>query len=106
MNQAKRNYIIDAVIGLGFVITAISSLVFLIPLNWIDFSSSATPTVLGLNFGIWQLLHKWGGIVMLVGVVVHLALHQKWIVGMTVKMLPKPKARRKKQADATQVKTA
>ena len=57
MNQAKRNYIVDAVIGLGFVVTAISALVFLVPLNWIDFGSSATPTVLGINFGIWQLLH-------------------------------------------------
>jgi Domain of unknown function (DUF4405) len=100
MNQAKRNYIVDSVIGLGFVLTAISALAFLVPLNWIDFSSSTTPTVLGINFGIWQLLHMWGGIVMIVGVVVHLLLHQKWIVAMTKKMLSTPKGRKQQETES------
>ena len=80
MNKAKRNYYVDVVIGIAFLVTALSALVFLVPLNWIDFSTSTTPTVLGVDFGVWQLLHKWGGIAMLVGVVVHLLLHWKWIV--------------------------
>jgi hypothetical protein len=101
MNQAKRNYVVDAVIGLGFVVTAISALVFLVPLNWIDFSSSVTPTVLGINFGIWQLLHTYGGIVMLIGVVVHLLLHQKWIVSMTKKMLSTPKGRKRQDTESS-----
>ena len=106
MSQAKRNYIVDVVIGVGFVIAAISALVFLVPLNWIDFSSSATPTVLGINFGIWQLLHTYGGIVMISGVVVHLLLHQKWIVAMTKKMLPMLKGRKRKATESAQTKTA
>jgi hypothetical protein len=88
MNKAKRNYYVDVVIGIAFLVTALSALVFLVPLNWIDFSVSTTPTVLGVNFGVWQLLHKWGGIAMLAGVVLHLVLHWKWIVTMTQKVLP------------------
>ena len=88
MNKAKRNYYVDVVIGAAFLVTAISALAFLVPLNWIDFSASTTPTVLGVNYGVWQLLHKWGGIAMLAGVVLHLVLHWKWIVTMTKEALP------------------
>ena len=66
MNQAKRNYYVDTVIGIAFLVLAVSALVFLVPINWIDFSSSTTPTILGLDFGVWQTLHKYGGIVMLI----------------------------------------
>ena len=80
MNTAKRNYFVDIVIGIAFLVTALSALVFLVPTSWIDFSTSTTPTFLGLDFGIWQTLHKWSGIVMLVGVVIHQLLHWNWII--------------------------
>lgn len=105
MNNAKRNYYVDAVIGIAFLVTALSALVFLVPLNWIDFSSSTTPTILGLDFGVWQMLHKYGGIVMLIGVVVHQLLHWKWIVTMTKKVMPQlslPK--RKRSTSSSQAK--
>ena len=87
MNRTSRNYYVDVVIGITFLATAISALIFLVPINWIDFSTSTTPTILGLDFGVWQVLHKWGGIVMLVGVVVHLLLHWRWLVTMTKRVL-------------------
>lgn len=65
----------DAAIGIAFLAVALSALVFLVPTNWIDFSASTTPTILALDFGMWQTLHKWAGIVMLIGVVVHQLLH-------------------------------
>ena len=99
MNKATRNYYIDIVIGAAFLIAAISALAFLVPLNWIDFSASTTPTVLGVNYGVWQLLHKWGGIAMLVGVALHLVLHWTWIVTMTKKALPTGKSREQEQPE-------
>ena len=89
MKEAQRNYYVDTVIGIAFLVAAVSALVFLVPIDWIDFSSSMTPTILGVDFGVWQTLHKWGGIVMLIGVVVHQLLHWKWIVAMTKKVLPR-----------------
>ncbi len=85
MNKAKLNYLVDTMIGTAFLVTMVSALVFLIPTSWIDFSSSTTPTVLGLDFGVWQTLHQYSGIVMLIGVALHQLLHWKWIVTMTKK---------------------
>ncbi len=100
MNKATRNYRVDVVIGFAFLVTAISALAFLVPLNWIDFSASTTPTVLGVNYGVWQLLHKWGGIAMLVGVALHLMLHWRWILTMTKKAMPTRKSSEQEQTEA------
>lgn len=89
MNKSKRNYWVDMLIGAAFMVAAVSSVAFLIPVSWIDWTMSTTPTVLGLDYGVWQGLHMWGGIAMIAGVVVHLVLHLKWIVAMTQKTLSK-----------------
>ena len=103
MKTAKRNYLVDTLIGIAFLVAGLCALVFLVPSSWIDFSTSTTPTFLGLDFGIWQTLHKWGGIAMLVGVVLHQLLHWNWIVVMTKKVLPMPKARKYEQPEASQM---
>ncbi len=106
MNKANRNFYVDTAIGLAFLITGISALVFLIPTGWIDFTISTTPTVLGINFGTWQSLHKWAGIVMMLGVALHQLLHWKWITAMTKKILPNPKRIRSSKVASPQAKTA
>ena len=105
MKEAERNYYVNTVIAIAFLVTALSALVFLVPIDWIDFSSSMTPTILGVDFGVWQTLHKWGGIVMLIGVVVHQLLHWKWIVAMTKKVLPLPRLSRRKQLHSSETQT-
>jgi hypothetical protein len=103
MSEAKRNYWVDAVMGIAFLVVALSALVFLVPSSWIDFSSSTTPTVLGIDFGVWQTMHKWAGIVMLIGIVVHQLLHWKWSVTMTKKVLPRPRLPKREQPESSQV---
>lgn len=103
MNKANRNYLVDTLIGIAFLVVGLSALVFLMPVSWIDFSASTTPAFLGIDFGIWQTLHKWSGIAMLVGVAIHQLLHWNWIVSMTKKVLPKPKLTRQVQPEASQV---
>ena len=100
MNKAKRNYYVDTIVGIAFLVIAVSALVFLIPTSWIDFSVSTTPTVLGLDFGVWQTLHKWSGIVMLLGVAIHQLLHWNWIVAMTKKVIPNVSLPKRKQDDS------
>lgn len=87
MKKATANYMVDAVLGVAFLGTLVSGLVFLIPTSWIDFTVSTTPTVLGLGFGFWQNLHKYTGIAIYAGVLTHLVLHFNWIVSMTKKIL-------------------
>jgi hypothetical protein len=77
MNKTKINYWVDVVIAIAFILSAISGLVFLLPLT--------TTTVLGISFAVWDQLHIWGSLAMISGVLVHLALHWKWVVTMTRK---------------------
>jgi uncharacterized metal-binding protein len=103
MKTANRNYLVDTVIGISFLVSGLSALVFLIPISWINFSISTTPTFLGIDYGFWQTLHKWGGIAMLLGVVTHQLLHWNWIVSMTKKMLPIPKMIKREQPEGSRV---
>ena len=84
MKRAKLNYWIDVLMGVAFVISAISGLVFLLPLGFL--SSDVTRT-LGVSNTMWDLLHLWGSLAMIAGVGGHLLLHTKWIVAMTKKLL-------------------
>lgn len=104
MKTAKRNYLVDSIIGIAFLVAGLSALVFLIPTDWIDFTVTTTPTFLGIDYGLWQTLHKWGGIAMLIGVVTHQLLHWKWIITMTQKILPvpaKPKLKKQEQTETS-----
>lgn len=102
MSKSKLNFLVNSVIGVAFLTSAITALVFLGPVGWIDFSVSTTPTFLGLDFGVWRTLHQYSGIVMLVGVVVHQVLHWKWWITMTGKMLPRPRLPKRKRAESSQ----
>ncbi len=77
MNKTKLNYWIDLVIALAFILSAISGIVFLFP-----FSGS---TALGITYILWNDIHTWSSLLMIVGVFAHLVLHWKWIVAMTKK---------------------
>jgi hypothetical protein len=74
------NYWMDMGIGCAFVLSALSGLVFLLP------AGLAGSTVLGLDYATWDQLHTWSSLGLIAGVLVHLALHWKWIASMTRKM--------------------
>lgn len=83
MSKAKQNYIVDIIIGIAFVGSTISGLVFLIPLDMLSSEIGVLPTVLGLSFKFWSDLHTISSLTMVAGVGLHLVLHWKWIVSMT-----------------------
>jgi hypothetical protein len=80
MKKAKLNYWIDVSIAITFVLSAISGLVFLLP---VGFESG----ILGISYSLWNQLHTWSSVGMIAGVLAHLVLHWKWITSMTKKML-------------------
>lgn len=80
MNKTKVNYWVDVIIGISFLASAISGLVYF-------FDSGAGSTALGLSFRVWDSLHTWGGMIMIAGVAAHLILHWNWIVCMTKRMI-------------------
>jgi hypothetical protein len=90
VKRAKLNYWVDVSIGIAFVLSAISGLVFLLPA---DFGSSTG--LLGISHRVWDSMHTWSSLTMIAGVLLHLLLHWKWIANMTGKvMLHEPSPRK------------
>ena len=87
MSRARANYWFDVVIGIAFVASAISGLVFLLP-------GEPASSVLGISYRAWNGLHTWSSLVMIAGVGAHLALHWKWMVSMTKQVLTTKDQRR------------
>lgn len=77
MNKTKLNYWTDLVIGIAFVFSAVSGIVFLFPISG--------STALGVTYQAWDQIHTWGSLLMIAGVLFHLVLHWKWLVHMTKK---------------------
>ena len=73
---AKINVAIDATVAISFVIAAISGLYFFF------FPEGSRVTVL-FNSTMWDLVHTWAGVVMIVATVTHLAIHWRWITNVT-----------------------
>lgn len=85
MNRVSKrsliNFIVDAAIAVAFVVSALSGLVFLIPAGWLSISGAST-SALGVEFATWRTVHDWMALIMIAGVVVHTALHWKWVTSM------------------------
>jgi hypothetical protein len=89
MSKAKINYIIDVVIGLGFIAAALSGIIlFFAPSGY---QGGRNPyylqPVLLLSTHTWNTLHTWSSMAMIAGVGAHLVLHWEWMVCMTKKIL-------------------
>jgi hypothetical protein len=80
MKKATLNYWLDVAIGLAFAVSALSGIVFLLPM-------SSGDQILGLGTRTWSDLHTWSSLLLVGGVLAHLALHWKWIVQVSRKRL-------------------
>ena len=100
MSKARLNYMLDAVIGVAFLISSVTGLAFLL-MGSGGYQGGRNPhfatSLLGISRETWSDLHTWASLVMVAGVVVHLVLHWKWIVCVTRQVLP-PRARRPQEA--------
>lgn len=87
MKRTAMNYWVDLAIGASFVLSVISGLVFVLP-------GDLSAGFLGISYQFWNTVHTWSSLAMIVGVGAHLALHWKWMVSMTRRMLS-PTSRQK-----------
>jgi hypothetical protein len=87
VKKAEVNYWIDVGIGIAGLISAISGLVFLLPGN-------PTTGILGISYQVWNSVHTWSSLAMIAGVGAHLALHWKWLVSMTRRILSPGESRK------------
>ena len=98
-NMAKINYVVDLVIGIGFLLAAVSGIVLLFAgsggAGADSFQGGRNPRYLSetllLSRHTWNDLHTWSSIIMIAGVLGHLILHWNWIVCMTRNLFAKKK---------------
>jgi len=90
MSKARLNYALDLVIAIAFILSTASGLVL-----WLagsgGYQGGRNPNFntafLGLSQHTWSDLHVWVSLVLVLGIVVHFALHWNWVVCMTRRLL-------------------
>jgi hypothetical protein len=84
MNARGRwNLVLNIVVGLGFLLTALSGVYFL----FVPGGRGATDPMILFTRTTWDLLHTWAGIVLITAAVTHFAIHWKWVTKVTSKMM-------------------
>jgi len=77
MRRATWLYWLDVIMVLLALLLAVSSLML-----WVVF-----PRGYYAARGLWVGLHKWGGLALTIAVIVHLALHRRWLLRTTQRLL-------------------
>jgi len=84
MKRIKRttlNLAVDGIIGLALAVEVISGIVLaLAPEGYRGGRNPAYGWMWLLERHTWLWLHNWFAVLLVVGVIVHLALHWRWIV--------------------------
>jgi hypothetical protein len=82
--QTRNNWLIDAAVFIGAITASLSGIYFLF-LPQGGYQGGRNP-MYGATFlfsrSTWDDLHTWGGILMIITAVVHIANHWKWILSM------------------------
>jgi hypothetical protein len=84
MNAHGRwNLILNAIVALSFVLTALSGVYFLfVPGGrW-----SADPMIL-FTRATWDFVHTWASVTLISAAILHFAIHWKWVTKVTRKMV-------------------
>jgi hypothetical protein len=80
---ARVNVIVDVVIAICFVVTAVSGLYFLFtPAGGIH---TSTVTTFLFSGATWDVIHTWSGVVLIAAALVHFYIHWGWIRKVTAR---------------------
>jgi len=92
MNKSLIDYIVDVLMGLSFLVTAMTGVIifFFLPGG---VPRSGYQTFLGIIKQDWTSAHNWSGLIMIFLVLVHLVLHWRWILCMTKSLFASKKSR-------------
>ena len=99
--RLSYNIILDVVIGLSFLICAISGVYFLYFVE-----SGPVSNVILFNKITWDRIHTWSGVLMTITAILHIALHWNWITNITRKMFSKSQDRLKKKTGSVEYEHA
>ncbi len=86
MNAAgRRNLIINGLVALSFLLTALSSVYFL----FVPGGRGAADPGFLFSRTTWDLIHTWAGITLISAALIHFAIHWKWVTKVTRSMVGK-----------------
>jgi hypothetical protein len=95
-NGAWGNLAINTMLGLGFLLTAVSGIYFLFTPSG-NHGQGATSSTLLFGRTTWDLIHTWGAVGMMVAAGLHFVIHWRWIRNVTVRFFQVKKTRRQAQ---------
>jgi hypothetical protein len=77
--RGRWNLILNIVVGLSFIITALSGVYFL----FIPSGRSTVDPMFLVSRNAWDLIHTWAGVVLIASAVIHFVIHWRWIVNVS-----------------------
>ena len=81
---AWGNLAINAILGLGFLLTAASGIYFLFaPAG--GHATSISNTTFLFNRQTWDLIHTWAAVGMMVAAALHFVIHWRWVKNVTIR---------------------
>ena len=80
--KARYNLWLNIVAAVSFFIVSISGLYFLFIPGAAHSSAAADPMLL-FNRAIWDVVHTWSGVVLIIAGVLHFDIHWRWITKVT-----------------------
>jgi len=81
---AWNNILIDAILAASFLLTAVSGLYF-----WL----APAGAVIVFDRVTWDVIHTWAGVVLVLAAVTHFAIHWRWVVNVTRRVLGRTSSR-------------
>jgi hypothetical protein len=73
--RARWNLILNLVVGISFMLTALSGIYFL----FVPGGRGAVDPLILFTRTTWDLIHTWAGVMFILGVSLHFAIHWKWV---------------------------
>lgn len=81
---AKINLIIDLIIGVSFLITAVSAIYLLfLPHGYQGGRNPGWDPGFVFSRTTWDLIHTWAAVAMMLAASLHLLIHWRWVVNVT-----------------------
>jgi len=84
--RGQFNLMVNLVIGISGILAALSGIYFLF-FPGSHGASALTPDIL-FSRAVWDLIHTWAGVVMILAAVIHFSIHWNWIFKVTGRLLP------------------
>lgn len=85
LRKARINLLVDVAIGVAFLVEVVTGFVLWLVLPHGGYQGGRNPLyqqAFIVSRDVWLSLHDWFAVVMVLGVLVHLVLHWRWIVGI------------------------